>query len=285
MECRPRSGRWPSRSPGVGRALGESRLGRVPPDWSGLGGCLIWLVRARRYVPAFEGRWFRQVLATNPSRPGRAQPGQLDVEYVSAPRRWAPTWTGSTISTVGGPDVRGPPGRRRHRGMGHHPHRRRALPQVVTSGLLLDMADSAASTASRGRGDHARRHRGGPVTARVSACTRRCGAVPHRLGSPMGSRRRGVRDGEPGPGSALAMARRPRCLMTGCDTWSFGPVPPEDPDLPFVVPQTLNADHGIVVLENLRLEPNWPPPTPRVPVRRLSRQAARRHGCVGGSDV
>jgi len=41
--------------------------------------------------------------------------------------------------------------------------------------------------------------------------------------------------------------------ITGCDTWSYGPVPAEDPDEPFVVPQTLNVDHGVVVLENMRL--------------------------------
>jgi hypothetical protein len=29
--------------------------------------------------------------------------------------------------------------------------------------------------------------------------------------------------------------------------------PPEDPDEPFVVPQTLNVRHGVVVAENLRL--------------------------------
>jgi hypothetical protein len=41
--------------------------------------------------------------------------------------------------------------------------------------------------------------------------------------------------------------------MTGCDTWSYGPVPPENAEEPFVVPQTLNVEHGVVVLENLRL--------------------------------
>lgn len=41
--------------------------------------------------------------------------------------------------------------------------------------------------------------------------------------------------------------------LTGCDTRSFGPYPPERPDEPFVVPQTLNVRHGIVVVENLRL--------------------------------
>ncbi len=60
--------------------------------------------------------------------------------------------------------------------------------------------------------------------------------------------------GQPGPGEALGawLAER-RIALTGCDTWSYGPVPPEDPDRPFVVPQTLNVRHGIVVAENLRL--------------------------------
>jgi kynurenine formamidase len=41
--------------------------------------------------------------------------------------------------------------------------------------------------------------------------------------------------------------------LTGCDTWNYGPVPPEDPAEPSVVPQTLNTHHGVVVVENLRL--------------------------------
>jgi hypothetical protein len=28
-----------------------------------------------------------------------------------------------------------------------------------------------------------------------------------------------------------------RVALTGCDTWSFGPWPPEDPAEPFVVPR------------------------------------------------
>src|SRR5262249_29441755 len=61
--------------------------------------------------------------------------------------------------------------------------------------------------------------------------------------------------GEAGPRPALAawLARYPGA-PTGRDTWSFGPYPPEDPDQPFVVPQMLNVRHGVVVVENLRLE-------------------------------
>lgn len=60
--------------------------------------------------------------------------------------------------------------------------------------------------------------------------------------------------GQPGPGRALgAWLAEQGVAVTGCDTWSYGPVPPEDPDEPFAVPQELNVRHGVVVMENLRL--------------------------------
>jgi kynurenine formamidase len=60
--------------------------------------------------------------------------------------------------------------------------------------------------------------------------------------------------GEPGPGMAVAtwLAER-RVALTGCDTWSYGPVPAEDPERPFQVPQELNAHHGVFIVENLDL--------------------------------
>jgi kynurenine formamidase len=58
--------------------------------------------------------------------------------------------------------------------------------------------------------------------------------------------------GEPGPGLALAEWLAARGVaLTGCDTWSYGPVPAEDPARPFEVPQTLNVRHGVFVVENL----------------------------------
>ena len=60
--------------------------------------------------------------------------------------------------------------------------------------------------------------------------------------------------GEPGPGCELAQWLADHDVaLTGCDTWSYGPVPPEDPDRPFRVPQILNIDHGVFVVENLDL--------------------------------
>jgi kynurenine formamidase len=58
--------------------------------------------------------------------------------------------------------------------------------------------------------------------------------------------------GEPGPGLELAAWLAERGVaLTGCDTWSYGPVPAEDPKRPFEVPQTLNVKHGVFVVENL----------------------------------
>jgi kynurenine formamidase len=58
--------------------------------------------------------------------------------------------------------------------------------------------------------------------------------------------------GEPGPGLAVAewLAER-GVLLTGCDTWSYGPVPAEG--RPFEVPQLLNVRHGVLIVENLDL--------------------------------
>jgi kynurenine formamidase len=61
--------------------------------------------------------------------------------------------------------------------------------------------------------------------------------------------------GEPGPG--LEVARwlyERRVAITGADTWSFGPVPGEDPARPFVVPQTMYVQWGLFALENLATE-------------------------------
>ena len=58
--------------------------------------------------------------------------------------------------------------------------------------------------------------------------------------------------GEPGPGLDLAAWLVDHGVaLTGCDTWSYGPVPSEDPARPFDVPQTLNVRHGVFVVENL----------------------------------
>jgi kynurenine formamidase len=60
--------------------------------------------------------------------------------------------------------------------------------------------------------------------------------------------------GEPGPGLELAETLAARGVaLTGCDTWSYGPVPAEHQERPFEVPQHLNVRHGVFIVENLDL--------------------------------
>jgi kynurenine formamidase len=61
--------------------------------------------------------------------------------------------------------------------------------------------------------------------------------------------------GEPGPGLATVnWLYDKRIAITGADTWSYGPVPGEDPHRPFQVPQTMYARMGMFGLENLATE-------------------------------
>jgi kynurenine formamidase len=127
------------------------------------------------------------------------------------------------------------------------------LPQVVTRGLLLDVAAVrgverlapgdvvTVADAEAALGD--RSLRPGDAVLFHTGWGGWWGVDDARYAS-----------AEPGPGTALAdWLAGHRVALTGCDTWSYGPVPPEDPAEPFVVPQTLNVRHSVVVLENLRL--------------------------------
>lgn len=61
--------------------------------------------------------------------------------------------------------------------------------------------------------------------------------------------------GEPGPGLALVhWLHEKRIAALGTDTWSIGPVPGEDPERPFVVPQTMYVKLGLFGFENLATE-------------------------------
>lgn len=61
--------------------------------------------------------------------------------------------------------------------------------------------------------------------------------------------------GEPGPGmETVNWLYERHVAITGADTWSFGPVPGEDPERPFLVPQTMYVKMGLFGMENLATE-------------------------------
>jgi kynurenine formamidase len=211
-------------------------------------------------IPAFPGRTFRQYLTTNYHHINRRRPdagpegwGRNNVnwivEQVTATQQMGTHMDALNHLQVGDRTYNG------HRladiaeDHGTNKLGVYTLPQIVTRGVLIDVA------ARRG----VERLEPGDVIglADVAGVDVRPGdAVFFHTGwgALWGSDNVRYGEGEPGPGMAVAgWLVEHGVALTGCDTWSYGPVPAEDPAEPFVVPQTLNTRHGVVVVENLRL--------------------------------
>jgi kynurenine formamidase len=208
------------------------------------------------HVPAFPGRTFRQLLTTNPARSVGKNKVNWIVEYVNAPSQMGTHMDGLNHLLRDG---------RMHGG--HHvddvvvewgttENGIETVPQILTRGVLLDIA-RLHGVEHLAAGDVITPDDAEAALAQVGTCVAPGDAVLFHTGWGRWWDLDGGRytAGEPGPGMALAEWLVDRgVVLTGCDTWSYGPVPPEDADEPFVVPQTLNVDHGVLVLENLRLE-------------------------------
>jgi kynurenine formamidase len=130
------------------------------------------------------------------------------------------------------------------------------LPQVVTRGLLVDVAALQGVE---------RLQPGEVITFEETQAALAADGLSVRPGDAVffhtgwgtlwGADNEGYAAAEPGPGVDLgAWLAEQRIALTGADTWSYGAYPPEDPAAPFIVPQTLNVRHGVVVVENLRLD-------------------------------
>jgi kynurenine formamidase len=215
-------------------------------------------------VPAFPGRTFRQYLTTNYHYVNRRRPDggpegrgrnavNWVVEQITATQQMGTHMDALNHLQAGDRTYNG------HRladiAEDHGTNRLGVdtLPQIVTRGLLLDVAavrgvermeiGDVITVADAEAALGERSVRPGDAVLFHTGWGGLWGVDDDRYSS-----------GQPGPGVALGgWLAEQRIALTGCDTWSYGPVPPEDPDEPFVVPQTLNVRHGVVVLENLRL--------------------------------
>jgi kynurenine formamidase len=198
-------------------------------------------------VPVFPGRYFRQTLVTTAHHANEAMPfGDNEVnwitEIVSGTMQLGThldalshlqigerAYNGWTVAELAGPD-------------GTMKLGAETIPQIVTKGWLVDLSDRAL-----GVGD-------------VISVADLAGIEPEPGDAVLFHTGWGAHwedaetylSGEPGPGYEVAdWLVEHGVALTGCDTWSYGPVPAEDPARPFEVPQMLNVRHGVFVLENL----------------------------------
>jgi kynurenine formamidase len=217
-------------------------------------------------IPAFPGRTFRQYLTTNYHQINRRHPDagpdglgcnsvNWIVEQITATQQMGTHMDGLNHLQEGD---------RTYNGFlladiieDHGTNRLGidTLPQVVTRGLLLDVSGTRGGE-RLGPGEVITVADAETALASTGHGVRPGDAVLFHTGwgSLWGADNERYAAGEPGPGRALGRwLADHQVALTGCDTWSFGPYPAEDPKEPFVVPQALNVRHGIVVVENLRL--------------------------------
>ena len=197
-------------------------------------------------APVFPGRYFRQTLVTTAHHANGEGVGENRVNWITEVFS-ATTQLGTHLDTLGHlqagdrgyggipvGELAGPGGLRR---LGAE-----TVPQIVTRGWLVDVSEHALGV-------------GGVIGVEdVGGIDPEPGdAVLFHTG--WGARwddPEAYLAGEPGPGYEVAdwLAGR-GVALTGCDTWSYGPVPAENPARPFEVPQVLNVRHGVFVVENL----------------------------------
>ena len=262
---------WPSR---YGADDQAGALNEITPDGVAAAAALVRSGRVydlshelHEGIPAFPGRTFRQYLTTtahltNPRGPGGTPSGlgrngvNWVVEQVTATSQMGTHMDGLNHLQIGDRFYNGHRLAELAEPWGTNRLGMETLPQVVTRGLLVDVAGHRAVP---------RLEPGDVVTpADAEGALARAGLrvapgdavlVHTGWGSLWGEDDARYTTGEPGPGTAMAeWLVDHRVALTGCDTWSYGPVPPEDADAPFAVPQGLNVRHGVVVLENLRLD-------------------------------
>jgi kynurenine formamidase len=218
-------------------------------------------------VPAFPGRTFRQYLTTNYHQINRRRPdagpegwGKNNVnwivEQVTATQQMGTHMDALNHLQVADRTYNGYQLADIAEDYGTNKLGVDTLPQIVTRGLLLDIATvRGVSHLEPGDVITVRDAEAALAAARLTITPGDAVFFHTGWGGALwGIDNDRYSEGEPGPGMAVAeWLVDHRVALTGCDTWSYGPVPAEDPSEPFVVPQTLNTHHGVVVVENLRL--------------------------------
>jgi kynurenine formamidase len=228
------------------RALSSVREGRVYD----LGRVLD------EHVPVFPGRAFHQTLVTTAHHANMGGIGDNQVnwitEVVSGTTQLGTHLDALSHLQIGDRGYNGWTASELAEPWGVNRLGAETIPQIVTQGWLVDAA------AARG----VERLAAGDVIGVADIERALDGAEPepgdavlfHTGWSAHWADAETYLSGEPGPGyEAADWLVEHGIALTGCDTWSYGPVPAENSSRPFEVPQLLNAHHGVFIVENLDL--------------------------------
>jgi kynurenine formamidase len=202
------------------------------------------------HVPAFPGRHFNQTLVTTAHHQNHGGLGDNKVNWQIAVFS-STMQIGTHIDALNHLQV----GDRAYNGLrvselaetwGTNRLGVETVPQIVTRGWLVDVP-TIRGVERLGVGDVITRADLGDIEpARGDA------VLFHTGWGALWDDADAYLEGQPGPGYEVAdWLVEHGVALTGCDTWSYGPVPAEDPDRPFEVPQMLNVRHGVFVVENL----------------------------------
>jgi kynurenine formamidase len=202
-------------------------------------------------VPVFSGRYFRQTLVTTAhhANPGGGL-GENHVnwvtEQVAGTQQLGTHLDALSHLQIGDRGYNGWSVTELADGAGVRKLGVETVPQIVTRGVLVDVC-ARRGVEALGIGDVIGLDDVEDVSVSPGdAVLFHTGWGAHWGDGP------GYLAGEPGPGYAVAdWLVEHGVALTGCDTWSYGPVPAEDPNRPFEVPQSLNVRHGVFVVENL----------------------------------
>jgi kynurenine formamidase len=209
-------------------------------------------------APVFPGRYFRQTLVTtahHTNARGESMRGVGDnnvnwiTEVVSGTMQLGTHIDALSHLQVGDRGYNGWSAAEIAEPWGTNRLGAETIPQIVTRGRLVDVA--AVREKTLGVGDVITVD--DVVRALDGIDLRRGDAVLFHTGwGEHWSDPDKYLSGEPGPGLELANWLADHGVaLTGCDTWSFGPVPAENPARPFECPQFLNVRRGVFVVENL----------------------------------
>ena len=218
-------------------------------------------------VPRFEGRYWQQTLISsshiiNPRRPGSPSNGwgQNSVnwitELVSGTMQIGTHLDALNHLQIGDRFYNGFQTREIVEEWGTNKLGIESVPQVLTRGVLVDIARyRGVALMKEGEVISPEEIEGALSSQRVRVEPGDVLLVHTGWGSLWDLDPIRYTAGEPGIGmDAAEWLVEKRVALTGADTWSYGAAPGEDPERPFVVPQSLNAKYGLFIIENLHTQ-------------------------------